>query len=58
MSKIKSLISENYSPNKEVDDEIKRIRLQRLESKSACTLPMMNDDENETRVINESQRVF
>jgi len=59
LSKIKSLTSENYSPaNREVDDEIKKIRLQWQESTSAITLPMMSNEENEYRKINKSQRVF
>ena len=53
------MTSENYSPaNREVDDEIKKIRLQWQESTSAITLPMMRNEENEYRKINESQRVF
>jgi hypothetical protein len=35
LSRIKNLISENYSPNKELDDEINRILLQRQNIKSA-----------------------
>ena len=60
LSKIKSLMSENYSPtNKEVDDEISRLQLIRQESTSAITLhPMMSNEENENRKINKSQRVF
>jgi hypothetical protein len=51
------LISENYSPtNKEVDDEIKRIQLQRQNIKSGFYLKM--DNENTSRKINESERVF
>ena len=57
LSRIKSLISENYSPtNKEVDDEIKRIQLQRQNIKSGFYLKM--DNENTSRKINESERVF
>ena len=57
LSKIKNLISENYSPtNKEVDDEIKRIQLQRQNIKSGFYLKM--DNENTSRKINESERVF
>jgi hypothetical protein len=59
ISKIKSLISENYSPNTEFNDEIKRIRLQRQNTKSAIDLPQTNDEENETsRIVNESERLF
>ena len=59
LSKIKNLISENYSPtNKEVDDGIKRIQLKRQKSKSGFNLKMMSNDENETSKINESERVF
>ena len=60
LSKIKILISENYSPtNKEFDDEIRRLQLIRQQSTSAIPLPMMSNEENETsRIINESQRVF
>jgi len=57
LSKIKNLISENYYPtNKEVDDEIKRIQLQRQNIKSGFYLKM--DNENTSRKINESERVF
>jgi len=57
LSKIKNLISENYSPtNKEVDDEIKRIQLQRQNIKSGFYLK--TDNENTSRKINESERVF
>ena len=57
LSEIKNLISENYSPtNKEVDDEIKRIQLQRQNIKSGFYLKM--DNENTSRKINESERVF
>ena len=42
LSKIKSLISENYSPtNKEFDEEIRRLRLIRQQSTSAIPLPLM-----------------
>ena len=59
LSKIKSLISGNYSPtNKEVDEEIRRLQLQWQESTSAITLPMNNEENENTRKINESQRVF
>ena len=59
LSKIKSLMSENYSPtNKEVDEEIRRLQLQWQESTSAITLPMNNEENENTRKINESQRVF
>jgi len=45
LSKIKNLISENYSPtNKEVDDEIKRIQLQRQNIKSGFYLKMDNEN--------------
>ena len=57
MSRIKSLITENYSPiNNQVDDEIKRIQLQRQNIKSGFYLKM--DNEDTSRTINESQRVF
>jgi len=59
LSRIKSLISENYSPNKELDDEINRIRLQRQNIKSAITLPMMtNKEENETLEISMSFKEY
>lgn len=59
LSKIKSLMSENYSPtNKEVDEEIRRLQLQWQESTSAITLPMNNEENENTKKINESQRVF
>jgi len=52
-------MSENYSPtNKEVDEEIRRLQLQWQESTSAITLPMNNEENENTRKINESQRVF
>jgi hypothetical protein len=57
LSRIKSLISENYSPiNNQVDGEIKRIQLQRQNIKSGLYLKM--DNEDNSREINESQRVF
>jgi hypothetical protein len=57
LSRIKSLISENYSTiNNQTDEEIKRIRLKRQNIKSGLYLKM--DNEDDSREINESQRVF
>ena len=54
LSRIKSLISENYSTiNNQDDDEIKRIKLQRQNINSGLYLKM--DNEDTSRKINESE---
>jgi hypothetical protein len=58
LSRIKSLISENYSPiNNQVDDEIRRIQLQRQNIKSGLYLKMDNEDPS-IEYNDDAQRVF